>query len=128
MNEEIMHIRGWVHDALKCAVNERNKKQKVSEYDRGRIAGIISAYQQVMVETSPLQARKIQYNALERCVSNITINTPLRLTDAIGICHFCDINDMLSLDNTIDIVIALGNMDFDSYEIKAILDRRKYDE
>lgn len=52
MNEEIMATRGWVQNALKSAVDKRNKKRKVTDYDRGRIAGSISAYQHVLVETS----------------------------------------------------------------------------
>lgn len=121
MNEEIMAIRSWVHDALKCAVNKRNEKQKVSEYDRGRIAGIISAYQHVMVETLPTSVWKKEYNDLNVWIRDITINTPLTISDAIRIYDFCDRNDLLKRYNVVERVIELGLEGHTQYDITNLL-------
>jgi hypothetical protein len=122
MNEEIIAIRSWVRDALKSAVNARNKKQTVSEYDRGRIAGIIFAYQHVMVETSPTAAGNTPYSSFEEWISKITTHTSLTISDAMEIYHLCDSSDMLSMDYIMDTVIGLWRRGYDSYQIKSALE------
>jgi hypothetical protein len=81
MNEEITNIRGWVQDALDSAVEEGNRDGRGSNYDRGRIAGIISAYQHVMIETSPTAAWKKPME--EETKRNKKENIPEWVTTAI---------------------------------------------
>lgn len=121
MSEEVMAIRGWAQNALNCAVTERNQKRKVSDYDRGRIAGIISAYQHVLVETAPTAVWRIPHSAFNLWIDNITTYAPLSVGDAIDIHFFCESNDMLSTDNIIETVIALGNVGLSRYQIKFVL-------
>jgi hypothetical protein len=143
MNEEILGIRGWVQNALEGAVNERNKRGAVSDYDRGRLAGTVSAYQHVLVETSPAAAWKIPYNAFEGWINDITASTSLTIGDAIMIYDFCDSNDLLKRHNIVERVIELGLEGRTQYDITNILKlealreaqrirlrrgRRKYDE
>jgi hypothetical protein len=67
MNEQILAIREWAKNALECetkkAITLLHNKHVMTDYERGRMHGAISAYQHVLVETSPTSAWKVPYNA-----------------------------------------------------------------
>jgi hypothetical protein len=125
MNEQIQAIRGWIRNALECetkkAIKQLHNKHFMTDYERGRTHGAISAYQHVLVETSPTSAWKVPYNAFNAWVTDICEHTALTAGEAIEIYNFCESNDLLNMHNVISIIIELGQEGHNLYDIINIL-------
>jgi hypothetical protein len=121
MNEQILAIRGWVQNAVECetkkAIKQLHNKHFMTDYERGRMHGAISAYQHVLVETSPTSAWKVPYNAFNAWVTDICEHTALTAGEAIEIYNFCDSNDLLNMHNVLSIIIELGQQGHNQYDI-----------
>jgi hypothetical protein len=125
MSEEIQAIRGWVWKALECktkkAIEQLHNKHFMTDYERGEVMGAISAYQHVLVETSPTSAWKIPMYSFDAWAMDISENTPLSIGAGMEIHNFCDSNDLLNMHNVLSIVIELGQRGYSQYDIKNIL-------
>lgn len=121
MTEKIQAIRGWVKEALECetkkATKQLHNKHDMTDYERGRTHGAISAYQHVLVETSSSNAWKMPMYALDAWATDISENTPLSIGAGIQIYNFCDTNDLLNMHNLLSIIIELGQRGYSQYDI-----------
>jgi hypothetical protein len=112
-------IKKYVEDALKNAerVAIEYRAHGVSDYNRGRVHGNISAYCNILNELQSCDKLKTECDIFDMWINDVCQASPLTAGGAIEIYMFCDREGIPITDALLRAVIQLSLRGKDRYEI-----------